>query len=146
MKRKAFTFMELLLVMVIISIIAASSIPFMFRYIGGFNEITQQESILKSLQEISTVITRKVVLDSELASIENLNNILDSFAVKSNTNNYELPNGIIVKKLDENDVKYCTYKKDGNTLEITGCLRVTLSAHKNDYSHKLSFIIFPAHQ
>ena len=146
MNKKAFSFMELMLVIVIVSILAASSIPFMFRYFGGFNEVTQQENIVKSLQEINTVISRKVVLDNEQASIENLNNIISSIAAKNNGSDYELANGIIIKKLDEQSVEKCVYKKDGKTHEIANCLRVTLNGRKNEHQHNLSFIIFPANQ
>ena len=146
MNKKAFTFMELMLVMVIISIIAASSVPFMFRFFGSFNEVTQQESILKSLQEISTVITRRVILDSELASVENLNSIINSFAVKSNDSSYELPNGITIKKIEESDIEQCSYTKNSTTHVISSCLKVTLTANKNSNQHKLSFILYPANK
>ena len=59
-------------------------------------------------------------------------------------NNYELSNGTIIKKLTADDVKTCSYTKNGNQIEIQNCIRITLTASKNGSEHKLSFIIFPA--
>lgn len=144
MNKKAFTLLEMLLVVTILAIIAASAIPFMINSIGGFNQITAQEDIINSLQEISTVISRRIIFDNESSSIDHLNEIISSFANSSSGNNYNLANGIVVKKLTSTDVTDCTYTKDGKSVKIPNCIRITLTASKNDSEHKLSFIVYPA--
>ena len=144
MNKKAFTLLELMLVTVRLAIIAASGIPFMISSFGGFNQITTQETMVNSLQEISSVITRRVIFDNESSSITNLNEIINSFANSSTSNSYELANGITIKKLTDSDVTSCTYTKGTNTITIPNCIKVTLTATKNDSEHKLNFIIYPA--
>lgn len=144
MNKKAFTLLELMLVTIIVAIIAASAIPFMINSFSGFNQITTQETIVNSLQEISSVITRRIIFDNESSSITNLNEIINSFANSSTSNSYNLANGISIKKLTADDVTTCTYTKGTNTITIPNCIRVTLTATKNDSEHKLNFIIFPA--
>ena len=144
MNKKAFTLIELLLVVVIISILAVSAIPFMFRSFGGFNEITTQETIVNSLQEVSTVITRRIIFDNETASLNNINGIINSLAANTVGNNYELPSGVIIKKVTNDDVKTYTYKKNGSNVEVSDCLRITLKGSKGEHNHTLNFIVFPA--
>ena len=142
--KKAFTLLELLLVVVIVSILAVSGIPFMFRSFGGFNEITTQESIVNSLQEVSTVISRRVLFDNESASFNNVNTIINSLASKRSGNNYELPNGVVINYVTSDDIKTYSYKKGTSNIEVPECLRITLTASKENYEHSLNFIIFPA--
>ena len=75
MNKKAFTLMELLLVVAIVAIFAASSIPFLMNSFGGFNQITNQEAIINRLQEVSTVIIRRVTFDNH--STNALQTIID---------------------------------------------------------------------
>ena len=142
--KKAFTLLELLVVVVIVAILAVSAIPFMFRSFGGFNEITIQESIVNSLQEVSTVISRRVIFDNESASVDNVNQIINSLASKKSGNNYELPSGVIVKNVTNDDIKTYTYKKGTSNIEVPECLRIILTASKDNHQHSLNFIIFPA--
>ena len=144
MNKKAFTLVEIVLVTVLISIFVASGIPYMLKYLGGFNKITNQGVIVQSLQEISTVINRRIISDKETASLEHLNEIINSYATKQIGNYYELSNGTIIKKLTDDDVKTCSYTKNGNKIEIPNCIRITLTASKNGSEHRLSFILFPA--
>ena len=144
MNKKAFTLVELLLVVVIISILAVSAIPFMFRSFGGFNEITTQETVVNSLQEVSTVITRRIIFDNETATLNNINGIINSLAANSVGNNYELPNGVIIEKVTNDDVKTYTYKKNGSNIEVSDCLRISLKGSKGEQNHILNFIVFPA--
>ncbi len=144
MNKKAFTLIELLLVVVIISILAVSAIPFMFRSFGGFNEITTQEVIVNSLQEVSTVISRRIIFDNEIASLDNINGIISSLAVNTVGNNYELPSGVIIEKVTNSDVNTYTYKKNGSNIEVSDCLKITLKGSKGEHNHILNFIVFPA--
>ena len=144
MNKKAFTLVEIILVTVLLSIFVASGIPYMLKYLGGFNNITNQGTIIQSLQEISTVIKRRILSDKETANLDHLNEIINSYATKQNGNNYELSNGTIIKKLTADDIKTCSYTKNGNQIEIPNCIRITLTASKNGSEHKLSFILFPA--
>ena len=144
MNKKAFTLIELLLVVVIISILAVSAIPFMFRSFGGFNEVTTQEAIVNSLQEVSTVITRRIIFDNETATLDKINGIINSLAANTVGNNYELPSGVIIKKVTNDDVKTYTYKKNGSNVEVSDCLRITLKGSKGEHNHTLNFIVFPA--
>lgn len=144
MKKKAFTLLELLLVVVIISILAVSAIPFMFRSFGGFNEITTQEVVVNSLQEVSTVISRRIIFDNEIASLDNINGIISSLAVKTVGSNYELPSGVIIEKVTNSDVIPYTYKKNSSNIEVSDCLRITLKGSKGEHNHILNFIVFPA--
>ena len=139
MNKKAFTLLELMLVTVILAIIAASAIPFMINSFGGFNKITTQETMINSLQEISSVMSRRIIFDNESSSIDNLNEIISSFANSSTSSRYNLANGISIKKLTA-----CTYTEGSTTKTIPNCIRVTLTATKNESEHKLSFIVFPA--
>ena len=144
MNKKAFTLIELLLVVVIISILAVSAIPFMFRSFGGFNEVTTQEAIVNSLQEVSTVITRRIIFDNETATLDKINGIINSLAANTVGNNYELPSGVIIAKVTNDDVKTYTYKKNGSNVEVSDCLRITLKGSKGEHNHTLNFIVFPA--
>ena len=144
MNKKAFTLLELMLVTVILAIIAASGIPFLINSFGGFNQVTTQETMINSLQEISSVMSRRIIFDNESSSISNLNEIINSFADSSTSNSYELANGISIKRLTSSDVTSYTYTKGTNTITIPNCIRVTLTATKNDSEHKLNFIIYPA--
>ncbi len=144
MNKKAFTLVEIILVTVLLSIFVASGIPYMLKYLGGFNNITNQGTIIQSLQEISTVIKRRILSDKETASLDHINDIINSYATKQTGNNYELANGTIIKKLTADDVKTCSYTKNGNQIEIPNCIRITLTASKNGSEHRLSFILFPA--
>ena len=144
MNKKAFTLLEMLMVVTILAIIAASAIPFMINSFGGFNQITTQEDIVNSLQEISTVISRRIIFDNESSSIDHLNEIISSFASSTSGNDYKLAKGIIVKKLANTDVTDCTYTKNSKTVKISNCIRITLTASKNNSEHKLNFIVYPA--
>lgn len=144
MNKKAFTLLELMLVTVILAIIAASAIPFMINSFGGFNKITTQETMINSLQEISSVMSRRIIFDNESSSIDNLNEIINSFANSSTSSRYNLANGISIKKLTASDVISYTYTEGSTTKTIPNCIRITLTAIKNDSEHKLSFIVFPA--
>ena len=144
MNKKAFTLLELLLVVAIISIIAVSAIPFMFSSFGGFNEITTQEAVVNSLQEVSTVISRRIIFDNETATIDNINGIINSLATKLTGNNYELASGVIIQKVTNDDVKTYTYTKNGSNIEVSDCLRITLKGFKGEHNHILNFIVFPA--
>ena len=144
MNKKAFTLLELMLVIAILAIIATSAIPFMINSFGGFNRITTQETMINSLQEISSVISRRIIFDNESSSITNLNEIINSFAISSTSSSYNLANGVSIKKLTSSDVTSCTYTKGSNTITIPNCIRVTLTATQNDSEHKLNFIIYPA--
>ncbi|MBR4569921.1 MAG: type II secretion system protein [Candidatus Riflebacteria bacterium] len=144
MNKKAFTLLELMLVTVILAIIATSAIPFMINSFGGFNRITTQETMINSLQEISSVISRRIIFDNESSSVDHLNEIINSFANSSTTNSYDLANGISINKLTASDVTSCTYTQGSITKTIPNCIRITLTATKNDSEHKLSFIVFPA--
>ena len=144
MNKKAFTLVELLLVVVIISILAVSGIPFMFNSFGGFNEVTTQEAVVNSLQEVSTVITRRIIFDNETATLNNINGIINSLAANSVGNNYELPSGVIIEKVTNDDVKTYTYNKNGSNVEVSDCLRITLKGFKGEHNHILNFIVFPA--
>ena len=144
MNKKAFTLLEMLMVVTILAIIAASAIPFMINSFGGFNQITTQEDIVNSLQEISTVISRRIIFGNESSSIDELNDIISGFANNTSGNDYKLASGIIVKKLTSTDVTDCTYTKDGKSVKIPNCIRITLTASKNDSEHKLNFIVYPA--
>ena len=125
MNKKAFTLMELLLVVAIVAIFAASSIPFLMNSFGGFNQITNQEAIINRLQEVSTVIIRRVTFDNH--STNDLQTIIDEMQTN---------NGITVTLKKVEHLK----DKTGNSLGIAA---ITLTATKGTDTHEVRFLISP---
>lgn len=125
MNKKAFTLMELLLVVAIVAIFAASALPFLMNSFGGFNQITNQEAIINTLQEVSTVITRRVIFDNY--STNELQQIVTDM---------QSDNGITVSLEKVEHVK----DKDNNSLGIAA---ITLSATNGADTHKIRFLISP---
>ncbi len=125
MNKKAFTLMELLLVVAIIAIFATSSIPFLMNSFGGFNQITSQEAIINTLQEVSTVITRRVTFDNYST------NELQTIITEMQSNN-----GITVS------LKNVEHLKDQDSNSI-GIAAITLSATNGAATHEVKFLISP---
>lgn len=129
MNKKAFTLMELLLVVAILAIFAASAIPYLMQTFGGFGQITNQEAIINSLQEVSTVISRKIVFDNEEATESNINTIITDLAAN---------NGITVTLTSIDEIK------DVNNKVLPEVVKITLEGKLGADSHSLSFIVYPA--
>ena len=117
--------MELLLVVAIVAIFAASSIPFLMNSFGGFSQITNQEAIINRLQEVSTVIIRRVTFDNH--STNDLTTII---------NEMQTDNGITVSLKKVEHLK----DKAGSSLGIAA---ITLSATNGADTHEARFLISP---
>lgn len=149
MRKKAFTLLEILLTVAIIAIIATTSLPFMLKSFGGFNEIFSHGTVVDSLQELYTVINRRIINKSESAKVDDLNKIIEGFAVEKFVSNkityYKLANGTIIKELISKDSEEKNVA--AINVEIPNCLQITLEGRlgtDDKYKHELRFILYPA--
>lgn len=148
MKKKAFTFLEITLVMAVVAIIAASAIPFMLKTFTGYNEIANQADIVNKLQEISSVITRRIISDKKeqpaTLNLDYINGIINDMSLGSESGNYKMHNNIIIKKLVKDDIENRSNDKFKKIDKIPhNCLRITLTATREKEQHKLRFIVYP---
>lgn len=148
MRKRAFTLFEITLVIAILAVLAAGCLPYMLKTFGGFNDITMQADMVNTLQEISTVITRRIVSDREgqptTLNLDYINRIINDMALEIDSGNYKMHNNIIIKKLVKNDIENRSNNNFKTNVNLPhNCLRITLTAVRKSEQQKISFIVFP---